>query len=131
MCIACELVSKAEACSTLCSGSQQLISAVSARPKRCLQQATAADRHPRASMRWITAAPRHAPPHSGGWVTGAARPRRRRNDELIHYAKEEGIAVTAYSPLGSDPPEGNKTPLEDEKVAEVPSPACPALILNQ
>lgn len=45
----------------------------------------------------------------------------RRNDELIHYAKEEGIAVTAYSPIGSEPPEGNKSPLDDSTIKKVPT----------
>lgn len=42
-----------------------------------------------------------------------------RNDELIHYAKEEGITVTAYSPMGSEPPDGNKTPMDDATIKKV------------
>jgi len=42
-----------------------------------------------------------------------------RNDESIHYAKEEGIVVTAYSPMGSEAPDGNKSPLKDETIKKV------------
>jgi alcohol dehydrogenase (NADP+) len=42
-----------------------------------------------------------------------------RNQELIDAAHAHDIAVTAYSPLGSKSPEGETSPLEDEKVQEI------------
>lgn len=42
-----------------------------------------------------------------------------RNQELIDAAHAHGIAVTAYSPIGSKSPEGETSPLEDETVQAV------------
>ena len=42
-----------------------------------------------------------------------------RNDDLLKGMKELGIHVTAYSPLGSQPKEGQPSLLQDETLKKV------------